>query len=127
MKILFLLFSFLVNLGIYFTPFLLVYLAWKKLKSSKLVLVDLNNKYDRLLTFTPFLSWAILYLFDPNQKTVRQVLFPDPFIIGSTIVVLLLMNHHNPEKKRSSSTQWIYISLANLVAVTSWFAINPLD
>lgn len=126
MKILFILFTLSLNFILFLTPGLLLNKGWQKWKKKSLFTVNLTNFYDRMLTITPFAIWSIFYIFDPEQKTVRQIVFPDPLIIGFFTILFLMLNHRNPDHMNSAKIQWSYIIVTNVVAIGCWFLINPM-
>ena len=91
MKILFLLFALVLNLSMYLLPFGLSHLLLKRLSAKQGDLLAIPNGQDKHGLLFPFAIWFVLYLFDSTQKTIKQIIFIDPLLLGLLVTLLFIL------------------------------------
>ncbi len=123
MKLLFILLSLLLNFIIYAGPAMLWDKMARKIAPRYMVLRELQQPGAMRLALLPFLVWFILFLFDPTQKTIQQLVFLDPFLIGLVVSLLLFLLQSVDERHAANRAKW-FTWLACAFAVGSFFLLN---
>jgi len=127
MKVLFLLFSLVFSFSLYIAPFATYQHFARKKWHENIIKIDFKKKTDIALIAAPFSIWFLLYLIDPTQKTIRQMLFVDTIIIGSIVLILLMIRQNVSKKTDPDRFSKLAVFLACISAVVSWFVVPPME
>lgn len=125
MKVFFVLISFLINFAFYIAPTVIFQYISRKHWKRQILSLNLHQKSDLTLIAGTYAIWFTLYLLDPTQKTVRQMIFVDPVIIGTILFIMLVVRFHMSKKASPNKVTFIIIAIAWISAIFVWFGVPP--
>ncbi len=77
-----------------------------------------------LLASLPFFIWFVLFLFDPTQKTIQQMIFLDPLLIGLLVTMLLLMQKKFTDQNEKKKINIVFTAFAMFFSVLCFFLLD---